>query len=287
MFTQLISAQELSSLIANGSMADLVILDSRHDSLDHQAGFKSYQQGHIPGAQFIDIETQLSGKKTSQDGRFLGRHPLPEQEDFLRVVRAFGIHSTTQVVVVDAHGGMYAARAWWMLRWLGHAAVAVLDGGIPAWNSLGLSLETGNAPPVGTLGTLQVSTSLVRQVTLEQVLANIGSQESVLVDARAPDRFHGENETIDPVGGHIPGAKNRFFKDNLQSDGRFKSATQLRDEWLPLIADGAQGIMQCGSGVTACHNLLALDIAGLPGAALYPGSWSEWCADSSRPMAKD
>lgn len=287
MFTQLISAQELSTIIANGSGADLVILDSRHDLLDHQAGFKSYQKGHIPGAQFIDIETQLSEKKTNQDGRFLGRHPLPEREEFLRVARAFGIHNTTQVVVVDAHGGMYAARVWWMLRWLGHAGVAVLDGGIPAWTSLGFSLETGTAPPVGKLGTLQVSTSLVRQVTLEQVLANIGSQESVLVDARAPDRFRGENETIDPVGGHIPGAKNRFFKDNLQSDGRFKSPAQLRDEWLPLIVDGSQGIMQCGSGVTACHNLLALEIAGLSGAALYPGSWSEWCADPSRPMAKD
>lgn len=286
MFNQLISAQELSTLMSDGSTSDLVILDSRHDLLDHQAGFKSFQQGHIPKAQFIDVETQLSGKKTSADGRFLGRHPLPEREDFLRVARAFGINNTTQVVVADAHGGMYAARVWWMLRWLGHAAVAVLDGGMAAWNSQGLSLETDATQSVESLGALQASTSLVRQATLDEVLANISSQARVLVDARAPDRFRGENETIDPVGGHIPGAKNRFFKDNLQADGRFKSAAQLRDEWLPIIADGVQGIMQCGSGVTACHNLLALEIAGLPGAALYPGSWSEWCADATRPIAK-
>jgi thiosulfate/3-mercaptopyruvate sulfurtransferase len=286
MFTQLISAQELSTLISDGSTNDLVILDSRHDLLDHQAGFKSYQQGHIPRAQFIDVETHLSGKKTSSDGRFLGRHPLPEREDFVRVARSFGIHNTTQVVVADAHGGMYAARVWWMLRWLGHATVAVLDGGMAAWHSQGLSLECDSTKPVENLGTLQARTSLVRQATLDEVLANISSQARVLVDARASDRFRGENETIDPVGGHIPGAKNRFFKDNLQGDGRFKSAAQLREEWLPIIADGTQGIMQCGSGVTACHNLLALEIAGLPGAALYSGSWSEWCADPSRPISK-
>ena len=177
---------------------------------------------------------------------------------------------------------MYAARLWWMLRWVGHEAVAVLDGGLPAWTALGQPLAT-DAPLVAP-GNLQQRPPLVRTVAASDILSQPQPQLKVL-DARAPDRFRGENETLDPVGGHIPGATNRFFKDNLLPDGRFKPAAQLRSELGALVAEPASAVMQCGSGVTACHNLLALEVAGLPGAALYPGSWSEWCADPSRPVA--
>jgi thiosulfate/3-mercaptopyruvate sulfurtransferase len=172
---------------------------------------------------------------------------------------------------------------WWMLRWVGHEAVAVLDGGLPAWQAQGGGLSTERAS--GSQGNITLRPSIVTSVSVDAVVANLASQTRIVVDARAPDRFRGENETLDPVGGHIPGARNRFFKDNLQPDGRFKPAEQLRAEFGELIGSPKTSIMQCGSGATACHNLLAMEVAGLSGAALYPGSWSEWCADSSRPVA--
>ena len=214
---------------------------------------------------------------------FRGRHPLPDRATFIANLQRWGINNDTQVVVYDAQGGMFAARLWWMLRWVGHEKVAVLDGGLPAWLASGMWLSTEASPRV--LGTLTDRPSLVATVTANDLLANLSNEKLTVVDARAPDRFRGENETIDPVGGHIPGAKNRFFKENLQADGNFKSAEQLRQEFSAVLADPAQAVMQCGSGVTACHNLLALEIAGLQGAALYPGSWSEWCADPARPVA--
>jgi thiosulfate/3-mercaptopyruvate sulfurtransferase len=171
-----------------------------------------------------------------------------------------------------------------MLRWAGHEAVAVLDGGLPAWTARGLPLSTEVI--VHQAGTLSERPSLASEVDAEALVRNLESRQRTVIDARAPDRFRGENETLDPVGGHIPGAKNRFFKDNLAPDGRFKSADQLRADFSQLIAEPTQAVMQCGSGVTACHNLLALEVAGLKGAALYPGSWSEWCSDPARPVAK-
>jgi len=173
---------------------------------------------------------------------------------------------------------------WWMLRWLGHPAVAVLDGGLAAWQAQGLPMST--TVPTRARGSIAEQAPLVTQVAAADVLENVQSGARIVIDARAADRFRGENETMDPVGGHIPGAKNRFFKDNLDADGRFKSAQQLQADFAPLIGDPSKAIMQCGSGVTACHNLLALEVAGLPGAALYPGSWSEWCADPARPVAR-
>jgi thiosulfate/3-mercaptopyruvate sulfurtransferase len=171
-----------------------------------------------------------------------------------------------------------------MLRWVGHEAVAVLDGGVPAWQSAGLGLSM-DAPAPRPRGTIAARAPLVTTVDVNTVLHNVEHGGRTVVDARAPDRFRGENETIDPVGGHIPGAKNRFFKDNLQPDGRFKAAEQLKAELGVAVGDARSAIMQCGSGVTACHNLLALEVAGMPGAALYPGSWSEWSADAARPVA--
>jgi len=284
-YTTLIAAADLAPHLND---PDWVVVDCRHDLMNLAAGRDAYAQGHIPGAVFADVETQLSGAKRGPDGAFRGRHPLPEREAFIETLRAWGVNDGTQVVACDAHGGMFAARLWWMLRWIGHDAVAVLDGGLPAWQALGQPLQT-ETPPARVRGTVALRAPLVDTVDVRDVLRNIDDGGRTVVDARAADRFRGENETIDPVGGHIPGARNRFFKDNLQADGRFKAPAQLREELGGIVGmaegDARRAIMQCGSGVTACHNLLALEVAGLPGAALYPGSWSEWCADPARPVA--
>jgi thiosulfate/3-mercaptopyruvate sulfurtransferase len=280
MHTTLISAAELSAHI---DAPDWVVVDCRHDLVNLAAGREAYAAGHLPHAVFADIETELSGAKRGPDGVFRGRHPLPERDAFIETLRGWGVNDGTQVVAYDAHGGMFAARLWWLLRWVGHPAVAVLDGGMAAWQALGLSLSTDlPSQPRGTIG---ARASLVSSLGIDEVLENVGSGRRTVVDARAADRFRGENETIDPVGGHIPGARNRFFKDNLQADGRFKDAQQLKADFAAVVGDPSKAIMQCGSGVTACHNLLALEVAGMPGAALYPGSWSEWCADPARPVA--
>jgi thiosulfate/3-mercaptopyruvate sulfurtransferase len=280
MYTTLISAAELAANLGNPAW---VIVDCRHDLMNLAAGRDGYAIAHLPGAHFADMETALSGAKRGADGVFRGRHPLPERTDLIATLRSWGINDDSQVVAYDAHGGMFAARLWWLLRWVGHPAVAVLDGGMAAWQAQGQPLDA--AAPVVKAGTLHERPALVATVSAADVLANIASAERIVVDARAADRFRGENETIDPVGGHIPGAKNRFFKDNLRPDGRFKSGEELRADFAPLVSDASRAIMQCGSGVTACHNLLALEVAGMPGAALYAGSWSEWCADPARPVA--
>ena len=280
MYTTLITAAALASHV---DAPDWVVVDCRHDLVNPSAGRDGYAIGHIQGAVFADMDHQLSGAKRGADGAFRGRHPLPERAALVDALRSWGIHPGTQVVAYDAHGGMFAARLWWLLRWLGHPAVAVLDGGLAAWQAQGLALTSEVA--VRAPGTITEQPSLVNTVSAAAVLKNIDGGDKLVIDARAPDRFRGENETMDPVGGHIPGARNRFFKDNLQADGRFKDAGQLKADFGVLVDDPARAIMQCGSGVTACHNLLALDVAGMPGAALYPGSWSEWCADPARPVA--
>nr|WP_314632864.1 sulfurtransferase [uncultured Janthinobacterium sp.] len=280
MYTTLISASELASRLNDSGW---VILDCRHDLLNPAAGSDAFAAGHIQNAQFANIDTDLSGPKTARGANFTGRHPLPDRNALLAALRGWGINDDTQVVAYDGQGGMFAARLWWLLRWVGHPAVAVLDGGLTAWQAQSLPLVTPVAPrPAGNIAE---KTSLTRTVTVQELVANLSTQELQVLDARAPDRFRGENESIDPVGGHIPGAKNRFFKDNLQLDGRFKHADELEKEFAGLISKPETAILQCGSGVTACHNLLAMEVAGLPGAALYPGSWSEWCADPARPVA--
>ncbi len=280
MHTTLISATELSQHLTDPRW---VILDCRHDLMNPAAGSDAYAAGHIQNARFASIDHHLSGAKTGPDGLFRGRHPLPERTALIETLRGWGINDDTQVIAYDAHGGMYAARLWWLLRWIGHPAVAVLDGGLAAWASQDLPLVT----PVATNphGNIAEKHSLTRTADVADVVSNLALQTRTVIDARAQDRFRGENETMDPVGGHIPGAKNRFFKDNLQADGRFKSAADLKHDFAPLFDSPHNAIMQCGSGVTACHNLLALEVAGLSGATLYPGSWSEWCADAARPVA--
>jgi thiosulfate/3-mercaptopyruvate sulfurtransferase len=279
-FTTLISAAELQQHINNPTF---VILDCRAELTDPNAGAVAFAAGHIPGAQHADSDRDLSDKSPGPNGEFRGRHPLPTVDHFIETLRGWGVYPNSQVIAYDAHGGMFAARVWWMLRWVGHKSVAVLDGGLPAWEALGGELTQAviNRPR----GSITPQASLVSSVSADDVLANLSARARVVLDARAADRFRGENETIDPVAGRIPGARNRWFKDNLQADGKFKSPELLRAEYSALIKSPESTIMQCGSGISACHNLLAMDIAGLPGAMLFPGSWSEWSADPSRPVA--
>jgi thiosulfate/3-mercaptopyruvate sulfurtransferase len=277
-FRTLVSSADLAARLDE---ANWVICDCRHDLLDLQAGRRAYAQAHIAGAHFLHIDEDLSGTKTGLNGR----HPLPEADALAARLSALGIDQESQVVAYDAHGGMFAARLWWLLRWLGHEAVAVLDGGILKWIAEGRPLTASaafaqqkqfeRAP-----GVLPVNATFV--------LTHLDGHGMRLIDARAADRFAGQNETLDPVGGHIPGALNRFFKLNLDESGCFKPADRLREEFTALLGKTKpkEVVHQCGSGVTACHNLLAMEHAGLSGSRLYPGSWSEWCADPGRPVIR-
>jgi thiosulfate/3-mercaptopyruvate sulfurtransferase len=274
----LINAEELAGRLGDDA---LVVIDCRHDLARPDAGEAAWADSHIPGALFMHLDRDLSSAKTGRNGR----HPLPSPAAFSALLGRCGITPRHAVVAYDDAGGMFAARLWWMLRWVGHADAAVLDGGLAAWLAAGGVLDNSvRSRPA----TSYPAGAVVATLDAAALLANLDSAALLVVDARAPDRFRGENETLDPVGGHIPGAVNRFFKLNLADDGRFKPADALRAEWCA-IANGrnpATLVMQCGSGVTACHNLLALELAGLSGARLYPGSWSEWCSDPARPVAR-
>ncbi len=282
MHTTLIGADELARALQGPRRHDILLLDCGFELTDPQAGRRHYDAGHLPRAFHVHLEDTLSGPKTGRNGR----HPLPDRAALARALAALGVNADTQVVAYDNAGGMYAARLWWLLRWIGHEAVAVLDGGVGAWRAAGLPLTT-EAPAPRPAGTLAVAEG--RQPTLDyaQLRQALASQARLVLDARAPDRYRGENETLDAVGGHIPGARNRFFRDNLGADGRFLPPDALRQAFLAHLDGRAPDavVCQCGAGVTACHNLLAMEIAGLPGAALYPGSWSEWSAQPDAPVA--
>ncbi len=256
------------------------IVDVRHQLADVYYGEAAYAAGHIPGAVFLHCDRDLSGLLTGRNGR----HPLPDPARLAARLGSLGIGPQTQVVIYDDSQGMIAGRLWWLLRWLGHDRVAVLDGGLQAWLAAGGQLDDQVLQPPAAEFAVSLRDALV---DADHVRAFLLTSRMHLIDARSPDRFRGENETIDPVGGHIPGAVNRFFRDNLQADGRFKPAAELRAEWLAVLAGRApeQVVHQCGSGVSACHNILAMELAGLPGSRLYAGSWSEWCADPARPVA--
>ncbi|WP_313953301.1 sulfurtransferase [Accumulibacter sp.] len=256
------------------------VLDCRHQLSDTDAGARAYAAGHLPGASFVHLDRDLSGPMNGSNGR----HPLPDPQLLAGRLGALGVSRETQVVAYDDSGGMIAGRLWWLLRWLGHDRVAVLDGGVDRWLAQGGLLSTDLPEPAPTL---LEPTLRDWVVSTQEVLADVHDGQSCLVDARSPDRFRGENETLDPVAGHIPGARNRFFRDNLDAEGCLRPAAELRREFLALLAGIApqQAVMSCGSGVTACHNLLAMEVAGLHGARLYAGSWSEWCSDPSRPVA--
>lgn len=277
-WTTVVSAEDLRA-----RLADCVVVDCRHDLLDPAAGRRSYDEGHIPTARFLDTDTGMSGLKSGTNGR----HPFPDRKVLLQTLRQLGISDDTQVVAYDAQGGQIAGRLWCLLRWLGHDAVALLDGDIRAWDAAGFEL-TRDVPPASTPGTLTDRPSLLQTLAVDQVQQRMKADDILIIDARAPDRFNGLIEPIDPVAGHIPGAVNRFHARNLGADNKLKPADVLRQEFETLLAgrDPSTVVHQCGSGISACANLLAMTHAGLDGSTLYPGSWSEWVADPSRPVAK-
>ncbi len=284
MHTSVIDPGELAQLLAT---SELRIFDVRHDLVQADAGWKAYQQSRIPGAVFLDMEHELAGARTSTNGR----HPLPAREVFHDLMVQAGVGADTQVVAYDAQGGAMASRLWWMLRWLGFANVAVLNGGWQAWQQAGLPLDStvldDRVLPGAAARPLVLSNSLAGSVSTSEVVHNLAKPEFVVVDARAQARYRGEVEPMDPVAGHIPGALNRPHLVNLDSSGKFKQPSVLRDEFTALLGQTAPSavVHQCGSGITACHNLVAMEYAGLTGSRLYPGSWSEWCSDPVRPVA--
>lgn len=279
MSKQLISATELQAMLHE---PNVVIFDVRHDLMNHRLGRQHYMQAHIPGAYFLDNEAELVGETTGTNGR----HPLPNPEDLAHLMLQYQVRPDTRIVIYDASQGHMAARAWWMLRWVGFTQVMILDGGWQAWLAAGGVTDSQVELPQ-VLPKHQTVIVHVQQptVTAQQIVAQLDQPEYTLINARAAERYRGEKEPIDPVAGHIPGALNRPTSANLQADGTFKSAEQLRAEFDDLLNETSVGsvVCYCGSGITACHNLFALELAGLSGAKLYPGSWSEWIADPSRP----
>jgi thiosulfate/3-mercaptopyruvate sulfurtransferase len=276
-YSTLIEAVELRSRI---DAADLAVVDCRFDP-QPGAGKAAYLAAHVVGARYADLNLDLS----APPGPHTGRHPLPAPQVFAARLGGWGIDNDTQVVAYDDAGGAYAARLWWMLRWLGHRRAAVLDGGWQAWRRQGGAVESGAVTPLPRVFVPNPGARThLDGVALQAALQDGGH---LLVDARAPERYAGSVEPLDPVAGHVPGAVNHPYASNLREDGCFRPPDELRRRWLDRLGgvEPAAMIAMCGSGVTACHNLLALEAAGLPGARLYPGSWSEWIRDPARPVA--
>jgi thiosulfate/3-mercaptopyruvate sulfurtransferase len=273
----IVSADELKAHLGDPGW---VIVDCRHLLQDFGAGRRLYDAAHIPGAFFASAEEDFSGPKTGHNGR----HPLPDPERFAAFLRELGVNGDTQVVAYDAGADMFAARFWFVTRYIGHEAVAVLDGGFAAWMGTGkpLSTEAPRRPGNGNI-TARVRADIA--VNADDVLQSLDSKAFTLIDARGADRFAGQNETVDPVAGHIPGAINRPFRSNFTGPfGQLKSPEELRGEFEALGIPSQRIVHQCGSGVSAAVNMLAMEVAGLDGTRLYPGSWSEWCSDPSRPV---
>src|SRR5439155_4502658 len=277
-YTALISTEALSRHLDDPAF---VIVDCRHDLAAVDAGGRAYRVAPVPGAVFMHLDIDLSGARTGRNGR----HPLPEIDALAETFGRAGIDATRQAVAYDQNNGMFASRLWWLLRWLGHDAVAVLDGGLDRWRDEGRP-QTSALPSPHVTRFLPKPPSPV--ASAEEILGQLGDGTLLVLDARAAERYRGEVEPIDPVAGHIPGARNRPYTDNLTKHGTFKPAAQLRSEYEALLGPTAPSavVHQCGSGITASHNVLAMSIAGLPGSRLYPGSWSEWIADPARPIAR-
>lgn len=276
-FTTLIDVAALHSL----PQSDLAVFDCRADLGDAQWGEARYTEAHIPGAQFLHLDGDLSGPITTTSGR----HPLPDPQRLAQRLGTLGAGPHTQIVAYDQGNGAFAARLWWLARWIGHSRVAVLDGGIVAWRAAGLPLESARGTPRPRELPLQLDTQAVLEAAAVDELRR--RPGTLLVDARSAERFAGRNESIDPVAGHVPGARNHPFTANLDAAGGFLPPDALRTHWLTFLGSRSPGevVAMCGSGVTACHNLLALEHAGLGGARLYAGSWSEWIRDPRRPVA--
>jgi thiosulfate/3-mercaptopyruvate sulfurtransferase len=272
-----------TSLVSTRRLADhreWRVFDCRHDLANPELGEQQYREGHIPGALFAHLDRDLSGPKTGTNGR----HPLPERSAFVAWLGRQGLQPSDRVACYDGASGAMAARLWWMLRWVGHESVTVLDGGLAKWlaEKRPVTREVPSFAPTSYL--MRPAAAIAMEV--KDVEKNL--QRMLLVDARAPVRFRGEQEPIDPVAGHIPGAANRYNAENLTWQGTFKSPAELKEEFEALLAgrSPSEAVHYCGSGVAACHNLLAMEIAGLAGGNLYAGSWSEWSADPKRPIAR-
>ena len=273
-----VTAEELTAVLDN---PNLVIFDCRFNLSDTEAGRKAYREGHLPGSHYAHLDEDLSGEIMPG---ITGRHPLPEKEQFAKKLRSWGLNNGDQVIIYDqSHGGI-AARLWWMLQWLGHQEAAVLEGGWQRW--MELQLPISQVIPAPSDGDFAIRSSEWQVVSASELEEKIANQVTRLVDARAAARYQGKDEPIDPVAGHIEGAISRPFLENLSEQGIFKSEKQLSSEWDQLLSDQniSEIICYCGSGVTACHNLLAMHKAGHPPGILYPGSWSEWIHDPKRPM---
>jgi thiosulfate/3-mercaptopyruvate sulfurtransferase len=260
----------------------LVVVDCRHDLSRPEWGRMEYAAAHIPGAAFAHLDRDLAGPVTPQSGR----HPLPDRAALAAFLGSIGVDSETMVVAYDQDRSMYAARLWWLLRWLGHEHVAILDGGWAAWREWDLPAPVSNIPASPQPREFIARPALVQAVTTAEVQRDLATGRILLLDARAPDRFAGQNETIDPVAGHVPGARNQPFALNLDG-GRLRPVDALTGMWRGVLGDTPpeRVVVMCGSGVTACHDLLAMELAGLPGARLYAGSWSEWIRDPARKVA--
>lgn len=271
----LVSTTELARDLEDS--ASWRIFDCRHEFGQPELGARQYAEAHLPGALFAHLDRDLSAPRNGANGR----HPLPDPHAFAAWLGTQGLRAADQVVCYDAGGGTTAARLWWLLRWIGHAAVAVLDGGYARWVAEGRPVTTDVPRVAPTEYRLAARAALAVDVAFVER----HREELVLVDARAAARFRGEQEPIDPVAGRIPGARNRFCTENLAADGRFKRGEVLRGEFSALLGGRAphEVVHYCGSGVAACHNALAMEAAGLPGSRVYPGSWSEWIADPRRP----
>ncbi len=272
----LVTADELHRMLSAG---EVVVFDCRFVLTDPDAGRRRYEQGHIPGAVYLDLERDLSGPVTPTSGR----HPLPDPRDLARKLGDSGVGEGTSVVVYDGGEGM-APRAWWLIRYLGHDDVRVLDGGLDSWVRAGYELSAEEPAPPPRTFTPRVRADWVVDVSeVERAVA--GENDLLLIDARAAERYRGEVEPLHPKAGHIPGARNAPWEEGVDHDGRWRSPEEQRARFEPLLEGGAQVVSYCGSGVTACANLFALELAGIRNAKLYPGSWSQWCSDDSRPVA--
>ncbi len=284
MFTHLISVDQLKAFQAGG--APLLVFDCSFDLADPAKADAMFAEQHIAGSVQAHLDRDLSTHQP-QDAVNGGRHPLPKRELFAQTLRRLGLDNTMQAVVYDRNGANYCGRLWWMLKWAGHEAVAVLDGGLQAWLAAGGATESG-AAPVRAPGHFELKAELRHWVSTQDVAARLGQATQTVIDARGAPRYRGEVEPLDPIAGHIPGALNRPFGDNLGPDGRFKSPAQLKTEFAALLAgrDAAGVVHHCGSGVSTVPNIIAMELAGYPPVALYAGSWSEWSRTPGLPVAK-
>jgi thiosulfate/3-mercaptopyruvate sulfurtransferase len=276
-FETLVDAQTLREHLDDPAW---IVIDCRHDLADYSAGARAHEREHILGAYFARVEDDLSGAKTGTNGR----HPLPDPQAFAAFLASLGVNDDTQIVAYDNGVDMFASRLWFLARWIGHNAVAVLDGGIAAWKSAGFPLTDARSAQRAP-GHVHARPSSIGTLDAAAVRDSLASETLTLLDARAPERYAGTVEPLDRVAGHIPGAKNRFYKANFNDDGTFKAPEVLREEFA-WLGDASRVANYCGSGVSAAANLLAMHVAGLRDARIYPGSWSEWCSVPTNPVER-